>query len=209
MVVGYHAIMTAYGFWLPNDPRGSWSDFVRSWELLRFGKATRIETTRSVAGETHDFALRQAAKQALRYPEVHFSPEQIESIAVGFAEYVQKSGVKIWACSILPEHVHFVIGRHRFNVEQIVNLLKGASTTQLMKDGRHPLAAFAQPGERPPRCWASRGWNVFLDSVENILRSIAYVEANPEKEGRPSQVGSWKFVQPYVPELGDTMARIL
>lgn len=28
MVEWYHLIMTAYGFWLPNDPRGSWSEFV-------------------------------------------------------------------------------------------------------------------------------------------------------------------------------------
>ena len=35
-----HVIITAYGFWLPNDPRGSWSDFVGAWELLRFGRAT-------------------------------------------------------------------------------------------------------------------------------------------------------------------------
>src|ERR1051326_5960263 len=171
MILGYHAIMTAYGFWLPNDPRGSWSDFVRSWELLRFGKATKVETTRSVAGVKHDMEARRAAKQALRYPEVHFNEEQVESIAAGFGEYVQKSGVQIWACSILAQHVHLVVGRHRFDVEQIVNLMKGASTTRLMKDGRHPLAAYADPGQRPPRCWASRGWNVFLNNVEDILRA--------------------------------------
>ena len=38
-VLAYHLILTAYGFWLPNDPRGSWSDFVRAWELRRFGPA--------------------------------------------------------------------------------------------------------------------------------------------------------------------------
>ena len=25
MVLGYHIVCTAYGFWLPNDPRRSWS----------------------------------------------------------------------------------------------------------------------------------------------------------------------------------------
>ena len=34
MVRWYHLIISAYGFWLPNDPRGSWSDFVGAWELL-------------------------------------------------------------------------------------------------------------------------------------------------------------------------------
>ena len=32
-VLAYHLILTNYGFWLPNDPRGSWSEFVRAWEL--------------------------------------------------------------------------------------------------------------------------------------------------------------------------------
>src|SRR5690348_2721389 len=35
-----HVIISAYGFWLPNDPPGSWSDFVAAWELFRYGRAT-------------------------------------------------------------------------------------------------------------------------------------------------------------------------
>ena len=50
MVLGYHVIIGAYGFWLPNDPRKSWSDFVGSWDLFRFGKATTTTETRSLAG---------------------------------------------------------------------------------------------------------------------------------------------------------------
>ena len=52
MVLAYHIIFTAYGFWLPNDPRGSWSEFVPFVELVRFGRATKTETRRSVAGGT-------------------------------------------------------------------------------------------------------------------------------------------------------------
>jgi len=33
MVLGYHFIFSAYGFWLPNDPRGSWSDTIRVYDL--------------------------------------------------------------------------------------------------------------------------------------------------------------------------------
>lgn len=49
MIVGYHIIFSAYGFWLPNDPRGSWSDFVGSWELFRYGPATKTTERRSLA----------------------------------------------------------------------------------------------------------------------------------------------------------------
>ena len=55
MIHGYHVILPMYGFWLPNDPRGSWSDFVRKWELVRFGAATKTVERRSLtelSGET-------------------------------------------------------------------------------------------------------------------------------------------------------------
>src|SRR4051812_17697010 len=123
MVLGNHVIITTYGFWLPNDPRGSWSAFVRSWELRRFGPATKIDTRRSVVAEQHDYHLRQAAKSALQYPEVHLTGIQAHEVGKAIGEYVAKSGLKVWACSILPEHLHLVLGRYRFKIEQVANLL--------------------------------------------------------------------------------------
>jgi hypothetical protein len=131
MVHAYHAIFAAYGFWLPNDPRGSWSDFVRRWELLRFGPATKVTTRQSLEAKPHDFALRQQAKQALMFPEVHFTGEQAREMGRAFEGFVQESGLVVRACSILPEHVHPVVARHRYKIEQIVNLLKGAAKRRL------------------------------------------------------------------------------
>jgi hypothetical protein len=68
MIIGYHVIFSTYGFWLPNDPRGSWSDFVGSWELFRYGPATKTTQRRSLAYDEHDRARRLAAKKALKYP---------------------------------------------------------------------------------------------------------------------------------------------
>ena len=73
MVIASHVIVTTYGFWLPNDPRGSWSEFVGAWELLRYGKATKVTTRRSVAAARHDHQRRLAAKTALKYPTVEFA----------------------------------------------------------------------------------------------------------------------------------------
>ena len=195
MVHGYHVIFGAYGFWLPNDPRGSWSKFVASWELFRFGPATKVETRRSVAHVPHDRALRLAAKQALKYPPVVLSDQQVQSVARGFANSVEKSGFLIWACSILPEHVHLVIGRHHFKVEQVSNLIKGEGTKQLIADGLHPLARYAEPGKSPPTPWAAKQWKVYLDCEDDIWRAIRYVQQNPVKEGRPQQ--HWPFIAPF------------
>jgi REP element-mobilizing transposase RayT len=194
MIHGYHLIFGAYGFWLPNDPRGSWSDFVGSWELLRYGSSTK-----SIERLDVDIALwiawREAALTALKYPPVVFNEQQINSVGAGFANAVSKSHFTIWACSILPEHVHVVLGRHRYQVEQIANLLKGEATKQLNSDGLHPQSAFVMPGEKHPALWAIGKWKVYLDTEEAIENAIRYVEANPEKEGRPGQ--SWPFVQPF------------
>ena len=59
-VLAYHLVFTSYGFWLPNDPRGSWSDFVRSWELYWYGGATKVTTRASLARREHDRDLRRA-----------------------------------------------------------------------------------------------------------------------------------------------------
>ena len=64
-VLAYHLIMTNYGFWLPNEPRGSWSEVVRAFELLAFGPATKINTTRSVAHKPYDRNLRRKMNDAL------------------------------------------------------------------------------------------------------------------------------------------------
>jgi REP element-mobilizing transposase RayT len=196
-VLAYHVIFGAYGFWLPNDPRGSWSDFVAAWELFRSGgPATKTATRHSLAGVPHDAAARRRVKEALKYPAVVFNGHQALSVARGFARVVKKSGYRVHACTILPEHVHLVLGRHRYRVEQMVRLLKAEASTQLAADGRHPLAAWARPGEPLPTPWARNCWRVFLDSAEAIDRAVRYVEGNPLKEGKPPQ--GWSFVVPYV-----------
>src|SRR3954451_13876362 len=71
MVRWYHLIMTAYGFWLPNDPRGSWSHFVGAWEFYKFGPATKTTQKRSLA---HDPARRPTTARCQACPEVPASP---------------------------------------------------------------------------------------------------------------------------------------
>ena len=193
MIRGYHLIFGAYGFWLPNDPRGSWSDFVGKWELVKFGRSTKsIERRELTEAEERE---RQEAKQSLMYPPVQFTGLQARAVGQGFAESVEKGRYALWACAILPEHVHLVVARSRFAVEKIATFLKGSATKQLRKQNLDPLAAFAKPGDKPPSPWAERRWKVFLDSEHAIENAIAYVNDNPVKEGKPPQ--KWNFVTPF------------
>jgi len=184
VIIASHVIFSAYGFWLPNDPRGSWSDFVRNWELTRFGPATKVSTTRSLARNSHDRQSRRAAKRALAHPPTVFTGIQARAIARAFDEFIERNSITVWACAILPEHVHMVIARHHYDVEQIVNLLKGAATRRLKQDGLSP----AGDG------WARRLWKVFLDAADDVVRAVRYVRGNPAKEGKREQ--PWSFVAP-------------
>jgi REP element-mobilizing transposase RayT len=196
MVLASHVIFGVYGFWLPTDPRGSWSDFVGSWELFRFGPATKVETRVSLAHQPYDRAARRAAQEALKFPAVHLTGVQARAVGRGFAASARKGGVKVLACAILPEHVHLVAARHRCKVEWIVNQLKGAATRQLLEESLHPFARWQRPDGTVPMCWAAKLWKVYLDSEEDIARAVAYVENNPLKEGKPRQ--KWTFVTRFV-----------
>ena len=195
MVLAYHVIITTYGFWLPNDQRGSWSDFVRRWELLKFGPATKVSTRRSLANAPFDPALRAAAKRALMYRPVIFDGQQALCVANAFADGVRRSGFVILACAILPDHTHLVIRRHRYSIEQVTNRLKGSATRCLTESGLHPMRNQITAGVELPSPWASGLWKVYLDAPEDIRRAIDYVENNPIKERKKRQ--NWKFVVPY------------
>ena len=79
LILGFHAIISAYGIWLPNEPPGSWSDFVSSWELYQYGPATKVDTHRSVAKRPYDRKLKRAMQSALKYDPVLFTGEQGKS----------------------------------------------------------------------------------------------------------------------------------
>jgi REP element-mobilizing transposase RayT len=195
MVLGNHVIIGARGFWLPNDPRGSWSEFVGSWDLFRYGPATKTTERHSVAYRPHDHVLRREAKTALKYPAVEFTGLQAKAIGDAFASYVKSSGLVVWACAILPDHIHLVLARHRLLVEQLVIQLKGAATERLIEAGLHPYQHLKDRQGRTPKCFGRGEWKVYLDAVEAISRAIQYVEENPKKEGKPAQ--RWSFVVPF------------
>jgi len=194
MIVGYHIIFGMYGFWLPNDPRASWSDFVGSWDLFRYGPATKTTERRSLANRAHDHALRKAAKKALEYPAVVLNGQQARAVALGFAAYFSTSDCPVWACAILPDHVHLVVGRPDMDVEQLAIQLKGAATESLKEASLHPFGDIKDHRGRTPKCFARGEWKVFLDPPD-VPRAVTYVEDNPDKEGKPRQ--RWTFVVPY------------
>jgi hypothetical protein len=100
VILAFHCIFSTYGFWLPNEPRGSWSSFVGSWELFRHGPATTVRTRRSLAHVPYDRDLKRQMRSALRHDPVCLTGEQALVCARAFAS----APYTLHALAIMPDH---------------------------------------------------------------------------------------------------------
>jgi len=182
LVIAYHLIWTAYGWWLPNDPRGSGSRTIASDTLAELGEVhfgrKKTQPAGRVVREFYDLA---AAR--LQHPLLTFTPDQIERVGEAFAEVVEAERYTCWACAVMTDHVHLCIRKHRDRAEDMMDKLKVLSRKRLLRDGR-------VPADHP--VWAGGGgWKVFLDHPDDVRRTIRYIEQNPTRPQR------WPFVKPY------------
>lgn len=194
-VLAFHFIFSAYGFWLPNDPRGSWSDTVRAFNLLRHGDATKVNTHRSLAHDAHDQHARRAAKRDLKYPPVRFTGKQAVLIARGFEKAIDEHHYLVHALAILPDHAHLITSWHARHVDDIASHLKANATITMSKAGLHPMARHVSRTGRVPSPWARNHWCPFIRDEKHLRTAIRYVESNPVKAGlRPQR---WDLVTPF------------
>ena len=194
MVIAYHAIWSAYGFWLPNEERGSWSTEVWAPQLRRFGDATKTDERRSVAHRGFDKDLRREMRAALQYPPVRFNCAQIDCVGRGINDAIDKFNIVLHACAVLWDHVHIISHRHKEDIEFIARVIKSAATRQLTREGMHPLARYVDNSGRTPTPWAKGGWERYLNQPMEIRDTSDYVNNNPEKHALPRQL--WPFVKP-------------
>lgn len=193
--IGWHFILCFYGFWLPNDPRGSGSDFVRSQTLYRAGgRATRhlADGERSVAHRPVDPEWKRRTLHALREMPVRLTGEQARSVARGLAKAAQEAGYEIWRCAILRQHVHLLTAPHPRPYGQVAGHLKARVTQQMRADGVHP---FLDDGGRITNpLWGRKCRCRFIMNQWWLAGALRYVGENPSKEGLPMQ--RWWFERP-------------
>lgn len=185
IVIAYHLIFTAYGWWLPNDPRGSMSKNLRCVDLgdlgaIHYGR--RIE--QPSAAEVRAF-YREAGER-LRHELLEFDETDRAEIGAAFAETVQEERYTCWACAVMPDHVHLLIRKHKHRGEVMIEEMQARSRKRLKVLGRravdHPV-------------WGGPGWKVFLEHPDDVRRTIRYIEDNPRKMGLTPQ--QWSFVGGY------------
>lgn len=196
VMLGWHLIFSTYGFWLPNDPRGSGSTRVRARHIYEAGgEATKVDTRQSVAHQAHDVRLRRAAKDSLKYPPVELSGIQARAVARGIGAILPKVELAIHACAIMPDHVHVVTGKHRLDGDELIACLKRAGTRGLSEEGLNPMLSYPKADGRLPSPWGGRGWKVMLVGRPQVEAAIRYVEENPVRAGFRKQ--RWSFVVPF------------
>jgi REP element-mobilizing transposase RayT len=199
-IIAYHAVFTAYGFWLPNDERGSYSTEVWAPRLQRFGATVDPGTTRSVAKRPFDRARRDEARSELKYPAVKFNAAQRTVISLAIGQVITEYELPTYAAAFLPDHAHLVFGRHRLDAEAWVGYFKRAASRELRKANLHPFEQYVNRADnRVPTPWVDGGWKVYLHSDDEILRTIRYINANPLKAGLPAQ--QLDYISPFTPSV--------
>jgi REP element-mobilizing transposase RayT len=185
MVIAHHLIWTAYGWWLPNDPRGSSSHEIRCAEISGLGELHHgRRKVQPAAGEISRFY--EAARQVLKHELLKFSDDEIGMLGAAFADVIRQRAYTCYACAIMPDHVHLSIRKHRDKAEQMIEHLQDGSREKLISLGQreagHPV-------------WGGPGWKVYLETRADIERVIRYIDDNPAKTRRARQ--QWGFVTRY------------
>ena len=186
IVIACHLIWTAYGWWLPNDPRGSTSRTIASDRIaalgeLHYGRKKIQPASRDVR------AFYENAAKALKHPLLEIRDDAIQLVADAFSDVIAQRRYTSYACAIMPDHVHILIRKHRDRAEEMIELLQNASRWRLIEAG-------LRPSDHP--VWTGGGgWSVFLDHPDDVERTIPYIEGNPQKISLPPQ--RWPFVIEY------------
>lgn len=186
LVIAHHLVWTAYGWWLPNDPRGSGSHAVFADALADLGD---LHHGRKVAQPTGR-EVRQFYDQAravLKHPLLTFDAVERDAIGAAFGEVVERERYTCYACAVMPDHAHVLVRKHRQRAEAIAANLIDASRAKLVEIGRREPTHPTWVGGTP--------WSDFLGHPTDVRRTIRYVALNPVKIGLPEQ--RWPFVTEY------------
>lgn len=185
-IIAHHLIWTAYGSWLPNDPRGSGSRSVNSDVIAELGELHHGRKKVQPPGcVVRDFYKK--AGQVLRFPLLELDETARLVVGDAFAEVVRQRRYTCYACAIMPDHVHILIRVHRDRADTMVEQLQAHSRNRLCEAG-------CRAADHPT--WtAGTGWKVFLHHPDDITRTIRYIERNPIKIHLPAQ--RWSFVSAY------------
>ena len=185
MVIAHHLLLTGYGHWLPNDPRGSTSREVVAGKLRGLGESHVGRKFPQPARRALKSFYREAQSQ-LEHPILWFDSAKRQVIADAFAQTMQDHRYTCFACAILSNHAHLIVRKHRDRAETMIDHLRTESSAWLCRladvPDAHPV-------------WNTGHYKKFLFTPEDIARTVSYIHSNPAREGIPEQ--NFPFVKLY------------
>ena len=196
-VIAVHLVLTLYGHWAVNDPRGSGSmNFIdEKFEPLgpiHFGRKPRHEQP-----TRHELKAFHAEHEALlNFPIFWIDRAKRTAIAEAIRDVIQADGYTCYACAVCGNHVHLVIRTHKHDALTIWNHFADAIRSRLTSTSSVE-SRLRFPEEFSPQhpVISARPYKVFLYTPDDVWDRVDYIKKNPLKEHLPPQ--HWDFVTPY------------
>jgi REP element-mobilizing transposase RayT len=188
-VIAGHHILTLYGHWAVNDPRGSGSQEIIDPKFESLGdihhgrKPERQQPSRDELRAFH-----QQHRELLNYPVIWIDEPMRREITCAIASVMTQHRYTCYACAICSNHLHLVIRTHKHKALEQWNNFAQAIRQRL----RH---RFADQISATHPVISARPYSVLLFTPGEVWRRIDYVKSNPLKEGLPAQ--NWEFITPY------------
>ncbi len=188
-VIAVHLVLTLYGHWAVNDPRGSGSSSFLDLKFealgpIHFGRRPRHEQpTRDELKVFH-----AEHEQLLNFPVFWIDPLKRDVIADAIRAVLRAQGYTCYACAICGNHVHLIIRTHKHDALMMWNHFADTVRERLRLRFPQEIAA------KHPAI-SARPYKVFLYTTDDVWGRVDYVEQNPLKEKLSMQ--RWDFVTPY------------
>src|SRR5688500_11886914 len=105
MVIAYHLMWTLYGWWLPNDPRGSTSRAIASDLLaqlgdVHFGRKKLQPASRAIS------AFYAQAARLLKHDLLALHPDELPQAIALLSDTIHHLDYTCYAAALMPDHVH-------------------------------------------------------------------------------------------------------
>jgi REP element-mobilizing transposase RayT len=191
MVLAVHLVWTCYGWWFPNDIRGSWSKEVWAPALQGLGTIDKRgrELLQPSAAELGNWL--SEAQERLKHQAVILDTEARRIVRDEITAHSHMHNYATLALAVMPEHVHIVVGRHEHGHRKIVQSFKSVSSRQLRKYfllAALPATRMLRAGvtcraagstaknPAPTPVWSRGYWVRFLNTNADITAAVAYMD---------------------------------
>ena len=167
--LGVHLVKSAYGQWLPGDPRGHWST---AWD----DQLGHIQPHQLHPG---DPIRHRMAAERMQHPAVIWTPRIIRSITATLPRCADNSPWDLAALAVEPTHLHALLTYAPLDFDRTAKWLAQQMTKAVHIDTPHAGPVFAK-GKWATYIFEPSHWE---NTVRYIARHPGAVRLPPQDRG--------------------------